>query len=430
MAAKDLWRKMLSMLFETGHPWITFKDACNIRSPQQHVGVVHSSNLCTEITLNTNETEIAVCNLGSVNLVHHIKDGQVDQAKLKKTVATAMRMLDNVIDINYYAVKKARDSNLRHRPVGLGLMGFQDALHELRVPYASQEAVDFADRSMEAICYHAYWASTELAEERGRYSTYRGSLWDRGILPIDSIDLLAEQRGGWVDVDRSVSMDWDALRSRIKEHGMRNSNCVAIAPTATISNIIGVSASIEPNFGNLSVKSNLSGEFTIINEYLVRDLKKLGLWDDVMVMDLKHFDGSLRRIDRVPEELKQLYATAFEVETEWLVEAAARRQKWIDQAQSLNIYMAGASGKKLDETYKLAWTRGLKTTYYLRTVGATHAEKSTVKAGNMNSVSSGSSSGLEAAAATAKAQIEAASSEPATDIKFCAIDDPTCEACQ
>jgi len=430
MAAKDLWRKMLSMLFETGHPWITFKDACNIRSPQQHVGVVHSSNLCTEITLNTNETEIAVCNLGSVNLVRHIKDGQVDQAKLKKTVATAMRMLDNVIDINYYAVKKARDSNLRHRPVGLGLMGFQDALHELRVPYASQEAVDFADRSMEAICYHAYWASTELAEERGRYSTYRGSLWDRGILPIDSIDLLAEQRGGWVDVDRSVSMDWDALRSRIKEHGMRNSNCVAIAPTATISNIIGVSASIEPSFGNLSVKSNLSGEFTIINEYLVRDLKKLGLWDDVMVMDLKHFDGSLRRIDRVPEELKQLYATAFEVETEWLVEAAARRQKWIDQAQSLNIYMAGASGKKLDETYKLAWTRGLKTTYYLRTVGATHAEKSTVRAGNMNSVSSGSSGGLETAAATAKAQMEAASSEPATDIKFCAIDDPTCEACQ
>jgi len=442
MPAKDLWRKMLSMLFETGHPWITFKDACNIRSPQQHVGVVHSSNLCTEITLNTNESEIAVCNLGSVNLVHHIKDGQIDQAKLKKTVATAMRMLDNVIDINYYAVKKARDSNLRHRPVGLGIMGFQDSLHELRVPYASQEAVEFADRSMEAVCYHAYWASTELAQERGRYSTYRGSLWDRGILPIDSLNLLAEARGGYVDVDRSISMDWDALRARIKEHGMRNSNCVAIAPTATISNIIGVSASIEPSFGNLSVKSNLSGEFTVINEYLVRDLKKLNLWDDVMVMDLKHFDGSLRRIDRVPEELKQLYATAFEVETEWLVEAAARRQKWIDQAQSLNIYMAGASGKKLDETYKLAWLRGLKTTYYLRTVGATHAEKSTVKAGNMNSVSSGSGSGaMEAAAAAARAQIaaatssgssasSAASSEPATDIKFCAIDDPTCEACQ
>ncbi|HJV61753.1 MAG TPA: ribonucleoside-diphosphate reductase subunit alpha [Albitalea sp.] len=434
MPAKDLWRKMLSMLFETGHPWITFKDACNVRSPQQHVGVVHSSNLCTEITLNTSESEIAVCNLGSVNLVHHIKDGQIDQAKLKKTVATAMRMLDNVIDINYYAVKKARDSNLRHRPVGLGIMGFQDALHELRVPYASQAAVDFADRSMEAVCYHAYWASTELAQERGRYSSYRGSLWDRGILPIDSLDLLAEQRGGYVDVDRSASMDWDALRQRIQQHGMRNSNCVAIAPTATISNIIGVSASIEPSFGNLSVKSNLSGEFTVINHYLVRDLKRLGLWDDVMVMDLKHFDGSLRRIDRVPEELKQLYATAFEVETEWLVEAAARRQKWIDQAQSLNIYMAGASGKKLDETYKLAWTRGLKTTYYLRTVGATHAEKSTVKAGNLNAVASGGGAGsLDAVAAAAKAQMAEAAGAAgavATDIKFCAIDDPTCEACQ
>jgi ribonucleoside-diphosphate reductase alpha chain len=429
--ARDLWRKMLSMLFETGHPWITFKDACNVRSPQQHVGVVHSSNLCTEITLNTGPTEIAVCNLGSVNLVHHLKDGQIDHVKLKRTVATAMRMLDNVIDINYYAVKKARDSNLRHRPVGLGLMGFQDALHELRVPYASDAAVEFADRSMEAVCYHAYWASTELAAERGRYSSYRGSLWDRGILPIDSLDLLAEQRGGYVDVDRSATLDWDALRQRIQQHGMRNSNCVAIAPTATISNIIGVSASIEPNFGNLSVKSNLSGEFTVINEYLVRDLKKLGLWDDVMVMDLKHFDGSLRRIDRVPEEMKALYATAFEVETQWLVEAAARRQKWIDQAQSLNIYMAGASGKKLDETYKLAWTRGLKTTYYLRTIGATHAEKSTVKAGKLNSVTSGSTSGdIEAAAAAAQAQLAAANADPATDMKFCAIDDPTCEACQ
>ncbi|MBX3604193.1 MAG: ribonucleoside-diphosphate reductase subunit alpha [Piscinibacter sp.] len=416
MPAKDLWRKMLSMLFETGHPWITFKDACNVRSPQQHVGVVHSSNLCTEITLNTSETEIAVCNLGSVNLAHHLKDGAIDQAKLKKTVATAMRMLDNVIDINYYAVKKARDSNLRHRPVGLGIMGFQDALHEIRVPYASQEAVEFADRSMEAVCYHAYWASTELAQERGRYSSYRGSLWDRGILPQDSLDLLAQSRGGYVEIDRSSAMDWDALRQRIGAYGMRNSNCVAIAPTATISNIIGVSASIEPSFGNLSVKSNLSGEFTVLNEYLVRDLKALGLWDDVMVMDLKHFDGSLRRIDRVPEDLKSLYATAFEIETQWLVEAAARRQKWIDQAQSLNIYMAGASGKKLDETYKLAWTRGLKTTYYLRTVGATHAEKSTVKAGQLNAVSS-----------TAGLSDMAASQD---EVKFCAIDDPTCEACQ
>lgn len=432
-AAKDLWRKMLSMLFETGHPWITFKDACNVRSPQQHVGVVHSSNLCTEITLNTSETEIAVCNLGSVNMVHHLKDGAVDQAKLKKTVATAMRMLDNVIDINYYAVKKARDSNLKHRPVGLGIMGFQDSLYELGVPYASDAAVEFADRSMEAVCYHAYWASTELAAERGRYSSYRGSLWDRGILPIDSLNLLAEQRGGYVEVDRSTSLDWDALRARIGEHGMRNSNCVAIAPTATISNIIGVSASIEPSFGNLSVKSNLSGEFTIVNEYLVRDLKKLGLWDDVMVMDLKHFDGSLRRIDRVPEDLKALYATAFEIETQWLVEAAARRQKWIDQAQSLNIYMAGASGKKLDETYKLAWLRGLKTTYYLRTVGATHAEKSTVKAGHMNAVSSGGGETMHAApviAQTVDAALSVQSIEPASDIKFCAIDDPTCEACQ
>jgi ribonucleoside-diphosphate reductase alpha chain len=433
MPAKDLWRKMLTMLFETGHPWITFKDACNVRSPQQHVGVVHSSNLCTEITLNTNASEIAVCNLGSVNLAQHLKAGQVDQDKLKKTVATAMRMLDNVIDINYYAVKKARDSNLRHRPVGLGIMGFQDALYQLHVPYASAEAVAFADRSMEAVCYHAYWASTELAVERGRYSSYRGSLWDRGVLPLDSLKLLAEQRGGYVEVDTSTSLDWDALRERIAAHGMRNSNCVAIAPTATISNIIGVDASIEPCFGNLSVKSNLSGEFTIVNEYLVRDLKKLGLWDDVMVMDLKHYKGSLRAIDRVPESLKQLYATAFEVDATWLVEAAARRQKWIDQAQSLNIYMAGASGKRLDETYKLAWLRGLKTTYYLRTMGASHVEMSTVNRGQHNAVSAGAGSAgaamsaLDAAAAQARAH---GSDGPATDMKFCAIDDPTCEACQ
>jgi ribonucleoside-diphosphate reductase alpha chain len=404
-----------------------------VRSPQQHVGVVHSSNLCTEITLNTSDTEIAVCNLGSVNLAQHLEDGpdgkRIDQARLRRTVATAMRMLDNVVDINYYAVKKARDSNLRHRPVGLGIMGFQDCLYQLRVPYASQEAVEFADRSMEAVCYHAYWASTELAQERGRYSSYRGSLWDRGILPQDTLDLLAEQRGGRVEVDRSSTMDWPALRERIAHHGMRNSNCVAIAPTATISNIIGVDASIEPCFGNIAVKSNLSGEFTVVNEYLVRDLKALGLWDSVMVSDLKHFDGSLRRIDRVPDELKRLYATAFEVEPVWLVEAAARRQKWIDQAQSLNIYMAGASGKKLDETYKLAWLRGLKTTYYLRTMGATHAERSTVDTSSLNAVPTGGGlSALDAAAAQAKAS--AAAQQPATDVRFCAIDDPTCEACQ
>jgi len=433
MHALDLWRKMLSMLFETGHPWITFKDACNVRSPQQHVGVVHSSNLCTEITLNTGPSEIAVCNLGSVNLAQHLLDGAIDQVKLKRTVATAMRMLDNVIDINYYAVKKARDSNLRHRPVGLGVMGFQDALYQLRLPYASAAAVEFADRSMEAVCFHAYWASTDLAAERGRYSSYRGSLWDRGILPQDTLDMLAAERGTaadgstYVDVDRSTSMDWDTLRQRIAQHGMRNSNCVAIAPTATISNIIGVDASIEPCFGNLSVKSNLSGEFTVINDYLVRDLKRLGLWDDVMVMDLKHFDGSLRSIDRVPDEIKRLYATAFEVEAEWLVEAAARRQKWIDQAQSLNIYMAGASGKKLDETYKLAWQRGLKTTYYLRTTSATYAEKSTVTPGRLNAVP------MQGATAPTKAAGNTSSSTagtPASDVQFCSIDNPDCEACQ
>ncbi len=389
--AAQLWRKMLGMLFETGHPWITFKDPCNLRSPQQHVGVVHSSNLCTEITLNTSDAEIAVCNLGSVNLVAHLRaadDGAfgLDHDKLKKTIQTALRMLDNVIDINYYAVAKARDSNLKHRPVGLGMMGFQDCLHLLRIPYASEAAVEFADRSMEAVCYYAYWASTELAEERGRYSSYEGSLWSRGILPQDTLELLARARGGHVEVDKSSTLDWQALRRRIARSGMRNSNCVAIAPTATISNIVGVSACIEPTYQNLFVKSNLSGEFTVVNEYLVRDLKARGLWDEVMVADLKYFDGMLARIDRVPLDLALLYATAFEIDPKWLVEAAARRQKWIDQSQSLNIYMAGASGKKLDEIYKLAWRRGLKTTYYLRTTSATHIEKSTVAHGALNAV--------------------------------------------
>ena len=414
--AAGLWRKMLTMLFETGHPWITFKDPCNIRSPQQHVGVVHSSNLCTEITLNTNENEIAVCNLGSVNLAAHLyprgheKFGQLDHEKLRRTINTAMRMLDNVIDINYYAVAKARNSNLKHRPVGLGIMGFQDCLHELRIPYASAAAVEFADRSMEAVCYFAYWASTELAEQRGRYASYRGSLWDRGILPQDTLDMLRTERGGYVEVDTSVSMDWDALRARIKQFGMRNSNCVAIAPTATISNIIGVSACIEPTYQNIFVKSNLSGEFTVINEHLVRNLKQLGLWDEVMIADLKYFDGTLAKIDRIPAELRTLYATAFEVEPSWLIEAASRRQKWIDQAQSLNIYMAGVSGRKLDETYKLAWLRGLKTTYYLRTLGATSAEKSTGKAGALNAVP------------TTGGVVE--------ETQFCSIDNPECEACQ
>jgi ribonucleoside-diphosphate reductase alpha chain len=393
------------MLFETGHPWITFKDPCNLRSPQQHAGVVHSSNLCTEITLNTSNDEIAVCNLGSINLLLHLTDDGLDFAKIKRTISTAMRMLDNVIDINYYAVEKARNSNLRHRPVGLGIMGFQDCLHKLRVPYASQEAVEFADRSMEMVAYAAYWASTELAEERGRYASFHGSLWERGILPQDTLDILSAERGGYVELDRSSSLDWEPLRSRIKRYGMRNSNCLAIAPTATIANIVGVSASIEPTYQNLFVKSNLSGEFTVVNEYLVRDLKRAGLWDEVMIADLKYFDGNLGRIDRAPAPLRKLYATAFEVEPRWLVECAARRQKWIDQSQSLNIYMAGASGKKLDETYKLAWIRGLKTTYYLRALGATHAEKSTVKTGELNAVS-------------------------AEEPKMCSIDKPDCEACQ
>ncbi|SEO22165.1 ribonucleoside-diphosphate reductase class II [Nitrosospira multiformis] len=417
--AVQLWRKMLSMLFETGHPWITFKDACNIRSPQNHIGVVHSSNLCTEITLNTNDQEIAVCNLGSINLAAHIDDaGKLDADKLKRTVSLAMRMLDNVIDINFYAVAKARNSNLRHRPVGLGIMGFQDCLHRMRIPYASDEAVEFADRTMEAMAYHAYWASTELAEERGRYASYRGSLWDRGILPQDTLDLLQEERGGYIEADRSSTLDWEALRERIRNHGMRNSNCLAIAPTATISNIVGVSASIEPTFKNLYVKSNLSGEFTIANQYLVSDLKKLGLWDEVMISDIKYFDGALGKIDRVPTDLRRLYATAFEVEPQWLIEAAARRQKWIDQSQSLNIYIASVSGKKLDETYKLAWLRGLKTTYYLRSLGATSAEKSTVQAGSLNAVpAEGSLPAMSAAA-------------PATDVSFCSVDDPECESCQ
>jgi ribonucleoside-diphosphate reductase alpha chain len=433
--ALGLWRKMLSMLFETGHPWITFKDPCNIRSPQQHVGVVHSSNLCTEITLNTNDYEVAVCNLGSVNLVNHLKDGVLDLEKLKATIHTAMRMLDNVVDVNYYAVGKARNSNLKHRPVGLGIMGFQDALQELRVAYASNEAVEFADRSMEAVAYYAFWASTELAAERGRYSSYEGSLWSRGILPQDSLKLLAEERGGYLDVDSSSTLDWDSLRARIAQHGMRNSNCLAIAPTATIANIVGVSASIEPTYQNLYVKSNLSGEFTVANKYLVADLKKQGLWDEVMVADIKYFDGSLARIDRIPQDLRTLYATAFEMDPSWLVECASRRQKWIDQAQSLNIYMAGASGKKLDDIYKLAWTRGLKTTYYLRTLGATSAEKSTGKGGELNAVSAHGGGGMSAASSSAMDAAAANLPEPEIAGKVCTMrpGDPgfeECEACQ
>jgi ribonucleoside-diphosphate reductase alpha chain len=414
--AKDLWRKMLSMLFETGHPWLTFKDPCNLRSPQQHRGVVHSSNLCTEITLNTSDEEVAVCNLGSINLPQHVDENGLNFPKLEKTITIAMRMLDNVIDYNYYSVPTARRSNLRHRPIGLGLMGFQDALYKLRLPYASEAAVEFADRSMEAISYYAIQASTNLATERGSYCTFEGSLWSKGVLPIDSIDLLAEGRGGYLQQDRSQTLDWDSLRERVKTAGMRNSNCMAIAPTATISNICGISQSIEPTYQNLFVKSNLSGEFTVINPYLVQDLKARDLWDEVMVNDLKYFDGSVQAIDRIPEDLKALYATAFEIDPRWLVEAASRRQKWIDQAQSLNLYMAEPSGKKLDSLYQLAWVRGLKTTYYLRSMGATHVEKSTMtldQTNKLNAVQSGYTP------------------EPALEgPQVCSILDPDCEACQ
>jgi ribonucleoside-diphosphate reductase alpha chain len=435
VSALGLWRKMLSMLFETGHPWITFKDACNVRYTNQHVGVVHSSNLCTEITLHTNADEIAVCNLGSVNLVNHLRDdGSLDMDKLSRTIHTAMRMLDNVIDINYYSVGKARTSNLRHRPVGMGIMGFQDALHRMRIPYASAEAVEFADRAMEAVAYNAYWASTDLAEERGRYSTFEGSLWSQGILPQDSLRKLAEERGGYLEADFSERLDWNVLRSRIQQVGMRNSNCLAIAPTATIANIVGVSASIEPTYQNLFVKSNLSGEFTVANQYLVRDLKALNLWDEVMVGDIKYFDGSLAKIDRIPQDLRSLYATAFEIDPTWLIEAGARRQKWIDQAQSLNLYFHGASGKKLDETYKLAWVRGLKTTYYLRALGATHAEKSTGKGGELNAVSASGGSGSFASNMAASAA-PVALPEPEIVGKVCTLRPgdagyEECEACQ
>jgi len=430
MPALTLWRKMLSMLFETGHPWVTFKDPCNLRSPQQHVGVVHSSNLCTEITLNTKAgQEIAVCNLGSVNLPAHIVDGKLDTAKLERTITTAMRMLDNVIEYNYYSVATARNSNLRHRPVGLGVMGFNDALYKLRLAYESNEAIQFADTSMEAVSYYAIKASTDLAAERGAYNSFKGSLWDQGILPLDSIRLLAETRGQYLKQDSSASgqFDWASLRTRIQQVGIRNSNTMAIAPTATIANITGVSQSIEPTYQNLYVKSNLSGEFTVVNEYLVNDLKKLGLWDEVMAHDLKYFDGSVQRIDRIPAELKAIYKCAFEIDAKRLVDAASRRQKWIDQAQSLNLYMAQPNGKKLDELYKHAWLSGLKTTYYLRTLGATHAEKTTIQDNRLNAVGNSAPGGSSARPAQAA---EPVASTDVGSAKVCSILDPECEACQ
>ena len=416
--AKELWKKMLSMVFETGHPWITFKDVCNLRSPQQHTGVVHSSNLCTEITLNTSQDEIAVCNLGSVNLTHHIKDGKMDEAKLEKTINTAIRMLDNVIDINFYAVKAAETSNMKHRPIGLGIMGFHDALYMLKTPYASQEAVEFADRSMEMVSYYAIKASSDLAKERGAYQSYEGSLWSQGVLPIDSIKLLKESRGEeYLDVDESTTMDWDGLRETVKEQGIRNSNVMAIAPTATIANITGVSQSIEPTYQNLYVKSNLSGEFTVTNIPMVENLKELGLWDSVMINDLKYYDGSVKGISRIPEDVKELYATAFDIEPRWLIDAASRRQKWIDQSQSLNLYIDEPNGKKLDIMYRMAWLRGLKTTYYLRSRSATTTEKSTISTGELNAV---------AATAQPEVQPQAQTTAPSA----CSILDPDCDACQ
>ena len=419
--AKELWRKMLTMLFETGHPWITFKDSCNLRSPQQHSGVVHSSNLCTEITLNTSaDKEIAVCNLGSVNLANHMKDGSLDEEKVKQTVSTAIRMLDNVININYYSVDTAKNSNFKHRPIGLGLMGFQDALYLQDIPYCSDEAVEFADRSMELISYSAIYASTELAKERGAYESFEGSLWSKGILPKDSIDILSENRGSeYLNVDRSETLDWETLRKKVIKDGMRNSNVMAIAPTATISNITGVTQSIEPTYQNLYVKSNLSGEFTIVNPHLVRKLKELDLWDDVMINDLKYFEGSLSEISRIPDDVKKLFSTAFEVEPKYIVESASRRQKWIDQAQSLNLYIGNADGKKLDITYRMAWYSGLKTTYYLRSIAATSTEKSTVQQGKLNAVSSEVSQ-------PAAQELGA----PAPVPTACSLDDPDCEACQ
>ena len=416
LQAKELWRKMLSMLFETGHPWITFKDACNLRSPQQHCGVVHSSNLCTEITLNTSEDEIAVCNLGSINLTQHItKEKGLDRKKLGKTVKTAIRMLDNVIDINYYAVPQAKNSNMQHRPIGLGLMGFQDSLYILGIPYGSNEAMAFADESMEIISYYAIDASAELARERGSYASFDGSLWSQGCLPIDSIEKLKRERGAsYLNIDTSAKLDWSELREKVKG-GIRNSNVMAIAPTATIANITGVSQSVEPTYQNLFVKSNLSGEFTIINPYLVTDLKRHGLWDNVMVNDLKYYDGSVQQIDRIPDNLKALYSTSFEIEPRWIIDSAARRQKWIDQAQSLNIYISNANGKKLDITYRMAWFSGLKTTYYLRALGATQAEKSTINKSNLNAV---------------KAIQNNLEKESLTVDKICNLDDPDCEACQ
>jgi ribonucleoside-diphosphate reductase alpha chain len=377
--ALELWKKMLSMLFETGHPWITFKDACNIRSPQDHCGVIHSSNLCTEITLNTSNDETAVCNLGSVILETHLKrDGSLDHDKLRETIRTAVRALDNVIDINFYPTKAAETSNRRHRPIGLGVMGLAHALYLRGHAFASPEAVEFNDEAMEAIAFYAYEASSDLAAERGTYSSYTGSKWDRGLLPQDTLDLLETERGVPVDVPRGGKLDWTPLRAKIAKQGMRNSNVLAIAPTATISNITATSPCIEPTYKNLFVKSNLSGEFIVLNPFLVKDLKSRGLWNQEMIDNLKYFDGELKDIAAVPEDLKVRYLTAFDIDPKWIIDAAARRQKWIDQSQSVNLWIKTPDLKTLSHMYRHAWHAGLKTTYYLRSLGASNIEKATV----------------------------------------------------
>ncbi len=421
LPAVELWRKMLSMVFETGHPWITWKDPSNIRSPQDHAGVVHSSNLCTEILLNTSNGETAVCNLGSINLVAHVKGDSLDAALIEKTITTAVRMLDNVIDINFYPTEEAKAANVRHRPVGLGVMGFQDAIYALGISYESDEAVEFADKSMELISYNAILASSKLAEERGTYSSYRGSKWSRGLLPIDTLEILADSRKSELKVDTSSSLDWEPVREHVRMHGMRNSNVMAIAPTATIANISGISQSIEPTFRNLFVKSNLSGEFTVVNPYLVAELKSIGLWDDEMIDDLKYHDGIIQEIERIPQEIRERFVTAFEIDQRWLIECASRRQKWIDMGQSLNLYIGTPSGKALDEMYQFAWEKGLKTTYYLRSLGATQVEKSSIDVNKRGIQPKWMKSKSASSDILVNRQPEAA---------VCNMDDPDCEACQ
>lgn len=424
--AAQLWRKMLSRLFETGHPWITFKDACNIRSPQDHVGVIHSSNLCTEITLNTSQEETAVCNLGSVNLTKHVIDGKIDKELLADTVQTAMRMLDNVVDINFYPTGEGKTSNMRHRPVGLGVMGFQNALFQLDVPFEDERALTVADELMELVSYHAIYGSSRLAKEKGAYETFKGSKWDRGLLPLDTLNLLERERGVNIDVNRNMSLDWTPVREHIKAHGMRNSNTMAIAPTATISNISGCSPCIEPVYKNMYVKANMSGEFTVVNEYLVADLKKLGLWNKDMLDMIKYYDGSIQRIEAIPHYVRNKYKEAFEIDPEWLIRLTAARGKWIDQSQSHNIFMAGTSGKKLNDTYMTAWKTGLKTTYYFRTLGASQIEKSTLDAKKFGFTQKRT---YEDTAQKTAPEVSTELQE-STTVAACKIDNPECDVCQ